>query len=82
MRTRLRHDLSRAPARELSLDLCRSWMVGDAESDLLAGRNAGCLGSILTACPAVIYTIVGENVRIGRAVSPQATTSSVRAPTR
>jgi D,D-heptose 1,7-bisphosphate phosphatase len=34
-------------ARELSLDLCRSWMIGDAESDLLAGRNAGCLACVL-----------------------------------
>jgi D-glycero-D-manno-heptose 1,7-bisphosphate phosphatase len=28
-------------ARELDLDLTRSWMVGDMESDVLAGRNAG-----------------------------------------
>lgn len=34
-------------ARELGLDLSRSWMVGDMISDLLAGRNAGCKGSIL-----------------------------------
>ena len=34
-------------ARELGLDLGRSWVVGDAISDLLAGRNAGCRGSIL-----------------------------------
>jgi len=34
-------------ARELDLDLSRSWMVGDMLSDLLAGRNAGCHGTIL-----------------------------------
>ena len=34
-------------ARELSLDLCRSWMIGDTQSDVLAGRNAGCLASVL-----------------------------------
>ena len=34
-------------AAELGLDLSRSWMVGDMLSDLLAGRNAGCRGSIL-----------------------------------
>ena len=34
-------------ARELGLDLARSWMVGDMLSDLLAGRNAGCRGVIL-----------------------------------
>jgi len=33
-------------AREIDLDLSRSWMVGDMVSDLLAGRNAGCRGSI------------------------------------
>jgi D,D-heptose 1,7-bisphosphate phosphatase len=34
-------------ARELSLDLKRSWMIGDAASDVLAGRNAGCCASIM-----------------------------------
>lgn len=29
-------------AAEMGLDLSGSWMVGDAVSDLLAGRNAGC----------------------------------------
>ena len=36
-------------ARELAIDLHRSWMVGDSASDVLAGRNAGCRGSILVA---------------------------------
>jgi D-glycero-D-manno-heptose 1,7-bisphosphate phosphatase len=34
-------------ARELSLDLGSSWMVGDAWSDLLAGQAAGLQGTIL-----------------------------------
>jgi D-glycero-D-manno-heptose 1,7-bisphosphate phosphatase len=34
-------------ARELGLDLCASWMVGDMISDILAGINARCQGSIL-----------------------------------
>ena len=34
-------------SRDLGLDLSRSWMVGDAISDILAGRNAGCCGTIL-----------------------------------
>jgi D-glycero-D-manno-heptose 1,7-bisphosphate phosphatase len=34
-------------ARELDLDLGRSWMIGDMVSDMLAGRNAGCMGTIL-----------------------------------
>jgi D-glycero-D-manno-heptose 1,7-bisphosphate phosphatase len=34
-------------ARELSLDLSASWMVGDAWSDLLAGQAAGLPGTIM-----------------------------------
>ena len=34
-------------ARDLGLALSESWMVGDMLSDILAGRNAGCRGSIL-----------------------------------
>jgi D-glycero-D-manno-heptose 1,7-bisphosphate phosphatase len=34
-------------ARELALDLTQSWMVGDSGRDILAGRRAGCRGSIL-----------------------------------
>ena len=31
----------------LDLDLSRSWMIGDALTDIHAGRNAGCCGTIL-----------------------------------
>lgn len=34
-------------AKELDLDLPTSWMIGDMLSDVLAGRNAGCRGTIL-----------------------------------
>jgi D-glycero-D-manno-heptose 1,7-bisphosphate phosphatase len=34
-------------ARELSLDLKRSWMIGDAWSDVLAGQRAGVQRTIL-----------------------------------
>ena len=34
-------------AKELLLDLARSWIIGDMISDTLAGRNAGCIGGIL-----------------------------------
>jgi D-glycero-D-manno-heptose 1,7-bisphosphate phosphatase len=34
-------------ARDLSLDLGSSWMVGDAWSDLLAGQSAGLQGTIM-----------------------------------
>ncbi len=34
-------------ADELGIDLSRSWMVGDMISDILAGKNAGCVSNIL-----------------------------------
>lgn len=34
-------------ARKFGIDLTRSYMVGDKASDVEAGRNAGCAGSIL-----------------------------------
>jgi D-glycero-D-manno-heptose 1,7-bisphosphate phosphatase len=37
----------RRAAAELDLDLSQSWMIGDTVSDVLAGKNAGCRGSIL-----------------------------------
>ena len=37
----------RRAAREMRLDLARSWMVGDNVSDAWAGYNAGCRGSVL-----------------------------------
>jgi len=38
-------------ANDLNLDLSQSWMVGDMVSDVLAGTNAGCRGSILMQLP-------------------------------
>lgn len=32
----------RQAAREHGIDLAQSWMVGDRESDILCGKNAGC----------------------------------------
>ncbi len=39
-------------AREMRLQLASSWMVGDMLTDALAGRKAGCRGTILfkTGC--------------------------------
>lgn len=34
-------------ARELHLDLGRSWMIGDALRDMMAGQKAGCLACVL-----------------------------------
>jgi D-glycero-D-manno-heptose 1,7-bisphosphate phosphatase len=36
-------------ARELGLDLARSWMVGDRDRDVLAGAAAGCRALLVTA---------------------------------
>lgn len=34
-------------ADKLELDLARSWMIGDTESDVLAGRAAGCRTALI-----------------------------------
>ena len=57
----------RRAAAELNLDLAHSWMIGDTISDMLAGRNARCGGTILvrTGCgrdvdsehPAIDYVV-------------------------
>lgn len=38
-----------AAARKWNIDLAQSWMVGDRESDILAGRAAGCRTILLPA---------------------------------
>ncbi len=41
-------------ARDLNIDLTKSWMVGDSPSDVTAGKRAGCrtiLVSTLSTCP-------------------------------
>ena len=48
-------------AAELSLDLKKSWMIGDSLRDILAGQNAGCLGCILVGARAA--TTVSEFAR-------------------
>jgi D-glycero-D-manno-heptose 1,7-bisphosphate phosphatase len=36
-------------AKELGLDLSRSWMIGDRMSDVMAGLNAGCRSVLVGA---------------------------------
>lgn len=43
-----------AAARDLELDLARSWLVGDAERDVLAGRDAGCRTILLASDPSSV----------------------------
>lgn len=34
-------------ARDFNIDLEKSWMIGDSENDILAGRNAGCKTALI-----------------------------------
>ena len=38
-----------AAADDLNIDLCSSWMIGDSESDILAGKSAGCMTALIGA---------------------------------
>ena len=40
-----------AAARDLGIDLRASWMIGDTDSDVLAGRAAGCRTVLITHRP-------------------------------
>lgn len=48
-------------SRELGLDIGRSWMVGDTDADVLAGRAAGCR-TILIANPCSAHKRSGATV--------------------
>lgn len=34
-------------AKDYNIDLSKSWMIGDSESDILAGKNAGCKTALI-----------------------------------
>ena len=34
-------------AKDFNIDLSKSWMIGDSENDVLAGRNAGCKTALI-----------------------------------
>ena len=34
-------------AKDLNIDLSRSWMVGDGKNDIGAGKNAGCMTALI-----------------------------------
>lgn len=38
--------------RELGLDVARSWLIGDSETDVAAGRAAGCRTALIARGPA------------------------------
>jgi D-glycero-D-manno-heptose 1,7-bisphosphate phosphatase len=42
----------RAAAQEMDIDLSRSWMIGDNDRDVEAGRSAGCKTILIGATPA------------------------------
>lgn len=56
-------------ARELRLDLLRSWMVGDKLSDALAGINAGCEGVILVESGHRLEAAARSSVPAGHVVA-------------
>ena len=35
-------------SKDLNIDLSQSWMIGDSESDILAGKNAGCKTALIS----------------------------------
>ncbi len=41
-------------ARKHGLDLAASWMIGDAETDVQAGRSAGCRTILVNSAPASV----------------------------
>jgi D-glycero-D-manno-heptose 1,7-bisphosphate phosphatase len=64
--------LTRA-ARELGLDLARSWMVGDILSDIEAGSRAGCRTALLLGESAIVDSAIeadAEPLRIPTVVAP------------
>lgn len=76
-------------ARELSLDMSRSWMIGDMISDVLAGRNAGCRGCVMirsagnTAFDAshdAIDYVVRDLIEAATAISTQSVLQEFPAP--
>jgi D-glycero-D-manno-heptose 1,7-bisphosphate phosphatase len=61
-------------ARTLDIDLARSWMIGDSESDVLAGHSAGCRTALIDesrqldpAHPHAPPDIVGPSLRAAAA---------------
>ena len=50
-------------AAVLGIDLSSSWMVGDAETDVIAGAAAGCRTALLGGAPtAVRPTVVASSL--------------------
>lgn len=49
-----------AAARQLGLDLQRSWMIGDALSDVVAGARAGCRSILVDIGSLDLATLEGE----------------------
>ena len=54
-------------ARDLQVDLARSWMIGDTESDVAAGAAAGCLTALVSGA-----------VVLPQSASPDLTTPTIR----
>ena len=63
-------------AGELEVDLARSWMIGDSDSDMVAGRRAGCRTALVgnqptTAPPDLVAASLAEASELLIAAGPQ-----------
>lgn len=45
-------------AKDFNIDLSQSWMIGDSENDVLAGKNAGCKTALISE------TDYGQNLQV------------------
>jgi histidinol-phosphate phosphatase family protein len=64
-------------AHQLDLDLSRSWMIGDAESDIVAGEAAGCRTAFLgTPRAAVAADVVATSLDAASRVITGASTTT------
>ena len=57
-------------AKDYNIDLSRSWMVGDGENDVLAGRNAGCRTALIYDAEGDIAALFGTTGGIPAAEFP------------
>lgn len=64
-------------AAERSLDLASSWMIGDTDTDVEAGRNAGCL-TVLVEYPGSAHKRGADTEPTVRAADLPAAVTSIR----
>jgi D-glycero-D-manno-heptose 1,7-bisphosphate phosphatase len=67
-----------ALAEELGLDLSRSWVIGDTETDVLAGQAAGCRTVLVGAAPGGVTPdlVVASLAEASRTITSSATSGA------